>query len=553
MNSILYTGEDQEFTEEDYKVIEEAEEIIKDNDPDFKPVIKKKHRGLIIFSILFFVLFVLIMIFSTIFAIININSNKIISGISVLGVDISKLTKEDAKAKLLSESDKRLNTEIIFKHNEEVYTLHLSEIGASFDIDAIIDKSYSIGRSGNIFVNNYTIIDSFLNKKDLTTNFLYNSDNFTNVVAQINGNMKDGLKEPSYQIEGNNLIVSIGKDGYIVDKDKLKDLLLEKVTKTEYDTDPIQIPVEIKQASQIDIDKIHTEIYKEAKDAYYTKEPFAVFPSANGLDFGVTIEEAKALINGKSDSYTIPLKTLYPKVKTSDIGMEAFPDSLSSYSSSYASSNANRSTNIALASSKINGMVLMPGEVFSFNNTVGKRTPQAGFKVAGVYVAGQVTSDYGGGICQVSSTLYNAVLRANLEIVERTNHQFDVGYVPIGTDATVSWGAPDFKFKNSRSYPIKIDIVNHNKKITVTIHGLKEENEYEVQIVSYRTGTIPYKTTYTTDKSLPKGQTKVIQSGSNGATSVAYRILKQNGVEISRQLLSKDTYSPHNQIIARNN
>ena len=128
---------------------------------------------------------------------------------------------------------------------------------------------------------------------------------------------------------------------------------------------------------------------------------------------------------------------------------------------------------------------------------------------------------------------------------------FNVGYVPIGTDATVSWGAPDFKFKNSRSYPIKIVTSNYNKRLTVTIYGLKEDNEYSVEIVSYQTGTVPFRTTYVTDNSLASGQTKVIQSGSNGATSVAYRILKQNGVEVSRQLLSKDTYSPHNQIIAR--
>src|SRR5699024_5421018 len=111
----------------------------------------------------------------------------------------------------------------------------------------------------------------------------------------------------------------------------------------------------------------------------------------------------------------------------------------------------------------------------------------AGFKTATVYSNGQVTTDYGGGICQVSSTLYNAVLRANLEITNRVNHTFTVGYVPIGLDATVSWGAPDFKFKNSRSYPIKLVATTQGKRLSISIYGLKEEVEYEVELVSYKT------------------------------------------------------------------
>ena len=553
MNSILFTGEEEILTDEDYKVIEEAEEIIKDNDPDFKPHFKKKHIGLLTVSIIFFVFFIFLGSFSTIFALVNYSNENIMQGVSVLGVDLSNLSKDDAKKKIEDEAQKRITTELILNHNDEVYTLHLAEISADFDIDKAINDAYSIGRNGNIFKNNYQILNCLIHRKNIDISFSFNADNLISAISQINGSMADGLKQPNYEIDGNNLIVHVGKDGYITDIDKFKSLLLDKVCSISYNTDSLQIPTVFENCSDIDIDKIHTEVYKEAKDAYFTTEPLAVFPSSTGLDFAISVDEAKALITGESDNYTIPLKTLYPNVKTSDIGMEAFPNKLSSYTSSYATSNSNRCTNISLASSKINGLVLMPGEVFSFNDTVGKRTPQAGFKVAGVYVAGQVTSDYGGGICQVSSTLYNAVLRANLEIVERTNHQFDVGYVPIGTDATVSWGAPDFKFKNSRSYPIKISISNYNKRITVTINGLRESNEYDVEIVSYRTGTINYKTTYTTDKSLAKGQTKVIQSGSNGATSVAYRILKQNGVEVSRELLSRDTYSPHNQIIARGN
>lgn len=555
MNAILYTSGDttlQELTPEESKIFDEADEIIEQNSSDFsnKKSEHKSHIGLLIFSIIFFIVFLLASVFSTVFAFINVNNTTFVSGISILGIDVSGLSKDDAKQKVADDVSNRLSTDVIFKHNDETYTLLPSSVGGSFDIDKVIDDAYSVGRNGNIFQNNFAILNAMINSKNFIPDFSFNSDSFDNSISQMNSNFADGIVEPSYDISGNNLIIKSGKNGNIVDSDKIKSLFVDKLTVVPYNTDSIEVPVFSKEANKIDIDAIHSEIYKEAQDASYTTNPYAVYPSSNGLDFNISIDEAKALITGDKDSYTIPLKTLYPNVKTSDIGIEAFPDLLSSYSTSFASSSSNRATNVSLATNKINGKVLMPGEVFSFNGTVGKRTPQAGFKVAGVYMNGQVATDYGGGICQVSSTLYNAVLRANLEIVDRSNHMFEVGYVPIGTDATVSWGAPDFKFKNSRSYPIKIVTSSSNRKCVVKFYGLKESEEYDIEIVSYRTGSVPYRTTYTTDSSLAAGQQKVIQRGSNGAKSVAYRIRKKNGQVISKELLSKDTYDPHNQIIA---
>lgn len=555
MNAILYTSGDttsQELTPEESKIFDEADKIIEQNSRDFsnKKSEHKSHIGLLIFSIIFFIVFLLASVFSTVFAFINVNNTTFVSGISILGIDVSGLSKDDAKQKVTDDVSNRLSTDVIFKHNDETYTLLPSSVGGSFDIDKVIDDAYSVGRNGNIFQNNFAILNAMINSKNFIPDFSFNSDSFDNSISQMNSNFADGIVEPSYDISGNNLIIKSGKNGNIVDSDKIKSLFVDKLIFVPYNTDSIEVPVFSKEANKIDIDAIHSEIYKEAQDASYTTNPYAVYPSSNGLDFNISIDEAKALITGDKDSYTIPLKTLYPNVKTSDIGIEAFPNLLSSYSTSFASSSSNRATNVSLATNKINGKVLMPGEVFSFNGTVGKRTPQAGFKVAGVYMNGQVATDYGGGICQVSSTLYNAVLRANLEIVDRSNHMFEVGYVPIGTDATVSWGAPDFKFKNSRSYPIKIVTSSSNRKCVVKFYGLKESEEYDIEIVSYRTGSVPYRTTYTTDSSLAAGQQKVIQRGSNGAKSVAYRIRKKNGQVISKELLSKDTYDPHNQIIA---
>ena len=551
MNAILYNSDTSSTDTEE--VFEEAKQIIENNSNGTFKEPKKKHTKGIVITICILILLIILGVLSTVFALLNINSDKIISGISILGIDVSGFTQEEATAKVSENLNSRLETNLVFSHNGALYNVLPSQLECSYDISKAVSEAYSCGRNGNIFKNNFDILNTLINKVDINVDFSYNNDLYESVVTQMNTNFEDGLKQSSYTIDGNNLIITSGKAGNVIISEKLKDLIVDKLTSTNYNTDPIEVPVEEAQPDPIDIDKIHSEIYKEAKDAYYTKDPFAVYPSSNGLDFDISVDEAKQMVSTPSETYTIPLKTLYPDVTTNEIGTEAFPDKLATYSTSYASSNANRSTNIALAASKINGTVLMPGEEFSFNGTVGKRTAANGFKTATVYSNGQVTTDYGGGICQVSSTLYNTVLKANLEITNRVNHTFTVGYVPIGLDATVSWGSPDFKFKNNRSYPIKIVATTSNKRLTISVFGLKEDVEYEVELVSYKTGTIPYSTVYTTDSSLGKGKTKVVQSGSNGATSVAYKILKLNGKEVSRTLLSKDRYSPHNQIIARGN
>ena len=240
------------------------------------------------------------------------------------------------------------------------------------------------------------------------------------------------------------------------------------------------------------------------------------------MDFAISIDEAKALLEEDKDEYVVPLKILYPNVTTNMIGTEAFPDLLSSYSTRYNAYDRDRTTNLQLAANKINGTVLMPGETFSYNQVVGERTIAAGYKEAPIYVSGEVVDGLGGGICQITSTLYNAVLYANLEIVERSNHQFVPSYVTASRDATVVYGSIDFKFKNNRDYPIKIMCSVSGGIANFQIFGLKTDNEYEVEISSYVTG-----------------------STANETYSEAYRILKQNGQVVGSELLSRDIYKKH--------
>ena len=233
------------------------------------------------------------------------------------------------------------------------------------------------------------------------------------------------------------------------------------------------------------------------------------------------------------------------------IGSEAFPDRLAVFTTRYDASATDRTTNLRIACQKINGTVLMPGETFSYNKTLGERTIAAGYKEAKIYSNGQVVDGLGGGICQISSTLYNAVLMSNLEIVERRNHQFVTSYLPAGRDATVVYGLTDFKFKNSRKYPVKINAGVQNGIATVSIYGIKEEQEYTVSFETRTIATLPVTTKYIDDASLAEGQEVVTQKGATGLQTETYIIKSLNGSVVSKSLLSKDTYNAMQRIVKR--
>lgn len=529
----------------------ETNEEKNNTEPESIPKKKKNHKTLIIIVSVVIVILLLLLLFSTIFALITKNSSTIINGVKVKEIDISGLNKPDAINILNNAFENKLSKTITLKHNEYKIDVTPKQLDVKFDIEGTVDLAYNKGRSDNIFKDNFDIIITMLSPTQINPGFSYNEETLNSLVKEMEENFSDHLIESSYYIDGNELVLSRGKDGVVVDIDELKKQIIYNITNIDSNSIEIEIPVQHKKASPLDLNKIYKEVAREPKDAYYTTDPYVVYPHEDGIDFEISLEEAiSGYNNNTEETYTIPLTLIAPAVTTSQIGTEAFPDELGAFSTTYNSGNTNRSTNIRLASQKIDGTVVMPGEVFSYNATVGQRTASAGFKTAAVYSGGEVTTGIGGGICQVSSTLYNAVLLSNLEIVERYNHGFNPGYVAVGRDATVSWGGPDFKFKNNRDYPVKISCSGTGGKIIVQIFGLLKEDEYDVEIESYVTRWISYSTITREDSSLSSGETRVIESGSNGCKSVAYRILKKDGEVVEKELLSQDTYSPHNRIVA---
>ena len=491
---------------------------------DFVPVYKQKSKSVLsIFGMLTGILIIIVLLILIVFTGYNMFNQNIVSGVSIKGVDVSNMSKSDAKYKLDNYLSEVLPQEIKVKHGDFEATLSTSQIAVEFDTKSATNQAFSIGRQGNIFENDFYVLSSMFGKTDIDLNLKLDTDQLSKNLDEMSAQLPDKVTDSSYYIDGNDLIVTPGKTGNVVDVETSIQNIKDAILSLSDLDQPIELAVKTQEPEKIDIEKVHTEIYKEPKDAYYTQDPFTVYPSENGLDFKVSIEEANNILGDQTaDEYTIPLKVLYPNVTTNMIGSEAFPDLLSSFSTKYSVRATARTTNLKLAASKINGTVLMPGETFSYNKVVGARTIAAGYKEAPIYVSGEVVDGLGGGICQITSTLYNAVVYANLDVVERTNHQFVPSYVTASRDATVVYGSLDFKFKNNRNYPIKINCSVSGGIANFQIFGLKQDDDYDVEISSYETGRT-----------------------ATAIYSEAYKILKKDGKVVNKQLLSKDTYKRH--------
>ena len=488
-----------------------------------KTTYKKSKIVAIVFASLFIILLLLVLAFTT-FTYVSTNNDKIIKGVTIEGISMDNLTKEEAKQKVTNEYLKLPET-INLVYKDFSTSILVSSLEIQSDIDYAVDSAYLVARDNSFFSNGFNHLKALFNKQDtnnININIKFNEDILKTSLDDISGKLPDIVTQSSYYIKNNSLIISSGTNGSKVDTETMFNLLKEKICDTTITDESIEIQTLVITPDPIDINAIYSQVHSKPVNAVFKANPYTFTPGKNGVDFAITLDKAKKMLEESKAEYIIPLKILYPASTNNSIGMEAFPNLLSSYVTTYDTAKVDRTTNLYIAARNINGKVLMPGEVFSYNRVVGRRTVAAGFKNAGMYVNGEEVDGLGGGICQVASTLYNTALLSNLEIVARSNHMFDPQYTPLSRDATVVYGAIDFQFKNSRNYPIKILCSVKNGKCSFSIHGIKEANEPQVSISSYQTG-----------------------SSSTAVYSEAYRILTQNGQVISRTLLSKDTYKNH--------
>ena len=426
----------------------------------------------------------------------------------------------------------------------------LEDIGLEINAKKAIDDAINLGKTNNIIIDNFSVLKTILFKTKLRLDIKIDENKFNEAINNLQAEIPEAIKEYSYEIKGKELIITNGKKGEKILAEELKNAIIKNIQEQfNGKVSKVQIPTKISEPQKIDIEKIYNEVCKDAKDAYIIEKPFELYKEENWIKFAITIEEAKQILKENKETYIIPLKIIEPKVKIKDLGDKLFKQTLSKYTTIYDAGSRNRAHNIELAAKTINGTILLPGETFSYNGILGNTTKEKGYKIGTAYVGGKVVEAYGGGICQVSSTLYNSVLYANLEVVLRYNHSYVVSYVPAGRDATVSYGGKDFKFKNNRTYPIKIVASAKNGVVSVSIMGIKEEVEYEVELTSTVLSTTPRTVIYQDNSALEEGKQKVIQHGYDGKKSIAYKIIKYNGQVISKTVLSKDTYKPMAKIV----
>lgn len=290
------------------------------------------------------------------------------------------------------------------------------------------------------------------------------------------------------------------------------------------------------------------------KDASYKVEGMDVkiVPAVDGVKVDTESLVEKVEENYASGEREIIVPTIEQSAKvTEDVLKDNMKNHLvSKYVSPMIGVNPNRDFNVTLAAKKINGSVILPNEEFSFLSKTGDITYEKGYKSAKVFSNGRIILDAGGGVCQVSSALYNAVMMAGLTVTERHNHGMPVGYVPPSRDATIYFPGLDFKFKNPSKSPLTLKAYVQGKNLVIEFYGEKPEFEYE--ITSRVVRTVAPKTVYDKNPSLKQGQQVVKDSGANGYVSEATLIKKKDGVVISRTSLGQDSYRAPSRIVEYN-
>ena len=494
------------------------------------------------------------------FALANKLNDKVYSNIYLNGVDMSGKTRDEVEKYIDDYWTKVTSKQIAIKNGEkELIVVTADSIDLALDKNAMVVEVMAYGRdkNKNIVINNLDIVKAYFEKQNIDLKYTYTENKLANVATEAILEVDERVKDDTYTVdkETNTLIITKGAKGKDFVATEFKSDLIETIldeVATVY-----EVKLEDAEREDIDVDVLFADVHKDAKDAYAdeTVKPAVYYKHEFGTTFDKedlrkVLAKEENLAEGKVIEYK--LTTTQPNVTIQALTKTLYKDSLGSYTSDFSNSDSNRASNVKLAAKMLNGTIVMPGETFSFNKTMGDcGLASRGFKSAAVFKNGKVVKEIGGGVCQLSSSLYVAALYANMGIVARSQHALPVGYVPVSLDATIYYPYTDFKFKNTRNYPIKISATTTtNKRLVVTIYGTKEDVEYDVKLTSWVTEYISPKVQKQNDSSILEGKTKTIQKGANGYKSVAYKTVSLKGKVISKTLLSSDSYGATPTIIA---
>jgi vancomycin resistance protein YoaR len=480
------------------------------------------------------------------------NSNKIFKGVSAYKIDLSDKTEDEARSLIEEYRNKAREKEYKLSFNNNYLIVDGEDVELNIP-KKVVDDALAYGRSTDFFTQATNVIKSiFGEKKDFSEDITVNEDIVREKVDSLVGSSGDKAVDDTYKLSGDYIIITKGHDGVAPKYNHVIEKIIEE-SQEDSESAIIEVEATVNNCQRIDIDWLYDTVYVQKQDAEFTSGG-QYKKEVIGVSFSKSEANAKYNQLKPDESTTIKLIKEAPDVTTENLEKVLFADVLASFKTNYAQSNVNRSTNLRLAAESIDGTILLPGETFSYNETVGERTSARGYKMAHIYSGGEVVDGLGGGICQISSTLYNAVLKANLKVVDRTNHMFWPEYVEPGLDATVAWGSIDFKFMNDRNSPVKIVTSAKNGVATAQILGKKEENEPNVVIEKVILETYQPSTQHKEDPTMLVGTQSVVQQPVKGYKVEVYKVLKDSktGKQISRELVSgkADIYKATDKIIA---
>lgn len=304
-------------------------------------------------------------------------------------------------------------------------------------------------------------------------------------------------------------------------------------------------------------DKVNTEVDIPAVDASIvinygqkTITPEVIGKKIDAEELHKKLVESINPDPSKNETISLELKDYSPRITAE--ALNKITGIIGSYSGGYTNDGSGRITNMRLATNYINGTLLMPGEEFSYNKTIKDTTPENGYQKANTYVGSEVVPNYGGGVCQISTYLYRAVITSNIRSTIRYNHSMMVGYSEPSLDATVYEGDIDYRFVNTYDFPVYIEGYMGGSTIGFNVYGNVEAmGNKSYALVNRVLESYPASTEYIDDPTLPQGTTKVKLNGSAGYKSEGYLVTYENGVEVNRELISTDIYNPMNSIILR--
>mgnify|MGYP003301847625 CR=1 FL=1 len=414
----------------------------------------------------------------------------ILENVSIAGVDVGGMTKEVARYAVEAATEKTSQKNMVIRVGENQVEISPSESGVRLDIPAAIEAAYAYGRTGtssqqqeeqmNALRNGYSVpTDAYmtLNKdaiqaeiNDLGTNY---SSTLKQSSYEITGTLPS-LLESSEETEGLTLVITLGTPEYALDLD---DLYAQVLAAYGSNTFLVEADCPAITPDPIDLEAIWNQYYVAPVDAVMEEGTFTVHEASYG--YGFDLDLAKAALNDAAygETVEIPFQRIPPEVLSESLSGVLYRDVLGTYTASSAS-DPNRDVNLDLACKAINGIVLYPGDRFSYNEALGERTESNGYKPGASYSGNETVYTVGGGICQVSSSLYYCALVADLEIMERECHAFAPSYMPLGVDATVNWGTLDFRFRNNTDHPIRIEANAEDSYVTVVLRGTDDKDYY---------------------------------------------------------------------------